>query len=66
MAALLTKHSVVSTFKKTGVSFRSFVKRKRSLSFEISRYLFASHEDQFAIIVNQYALSYLIINLLTL
>ena len=43
-----------STLKKTGV---------KSLSFEISRYLFASHEVQFVIIVNQYPLSYLIINL---
>ena len=31
MAALPTKHSVVPMFKKTYVSFRSFVKRKRSL-----------------------------------
>ena len=35
----------VPTFKKTGVSFRSkLVKRERSLLFDISRYLFASHE----------------------
>ena len=45
MAALLIKHSVVSTVKKAGVSEVSFVKRKRSLSFEISRYLFATPED---------------------
>ena len=45
MAALLTKHSFVPTFKKAGVSFRSkFVKRERSLLFDISRYLFASQE----------------------
>ena len=39
MVALLTKHSIVPAFEKAGVSLRiSFVKRKRSLSFEISRY----------------------------
>ena len=37
------------------VSEESFVKTKRSLSFEISRYLLAFHEDQFTLIVNQYA-----------
>ena len=36
------------------VSEESFVKTKRSLSFEISRYLLAFHEDQFALILNQY------------
>ena len=43
---LLTKDSVVPTFKKQLlVSEVSFVnKKKRSLTFEISRYLFASHE----------------------
>ena len=44
------------------VSEASFANRK-SLLFEISRYLFASHEVWFVIIFNQYALSYLIINL---
>ena len=45
MAALQTKYLVVATFKKTGVSFSSkFLKRKRSMLFGISRYLFASHE----------------------
>ena len=39
MAALLTRHSVVPTFK-----VKSFVKRKRGLLFGISRYLFGSHE----------------------
>ena len=44
MTALLTKHSVVQTFKKQVlVSEGSFVNRK-SLSFGIGRYLFASHE----------------------
>ena len=43
---LLTKHSVVPTFKKQLlVSEGSFGnKKKRSLTFEISRYLFVSHE----------------------
>ena len=46
MTALLIKHSIVPTFKKTGVSLQSkFVKRKRKLSFEVSRYLFASNKD---------------------
>ena len=45
MTALLTKHLVVPTFiKQALVSKASFVNRKRSLSFEIGRYLFASHE----------------------
>ena len=48
IAALLTKNSIVPTFEKTGGSFRS-------LSFETGRFLFAIHEDQFAIIFNQYA-----------
>ena len=43
---LLTKDSVVPTFKKqllvSEVSFAN--KKKRSLTFEISRYLFVSHE----------------------
>ena len=50
-------------FKKAGVvSEASFVNRKKSLSFEISRYLFASHEVYFLIIAIQYGLSCLIIN----
>ena len=45
MDALLTKHSFVPTFKKQVlVSEVSFVKRERSLLFNVSRYLFASHE----------------------
>ena len=45
MTAFLTKHLVVPTFKKQAlVSEASFINRKRSLSFEISRYFFASHE----------------------
>ena len=48
--------------KQVLVSEASFANRK-SLLFEISRYLFASHEVWFVIIFNQYALSYLIINL---
>ena len=45
MTAILTKRSVVPMFKKQVlVSGASFVNRKRSLSFEFSRYLFASHE----------------------
>ena len=45
MAPLLTKHSIVPAFKKTGVGLQSkFVERKRSLSFEVSRYLFARNK----------------------
>ena len=45
MAALLIKHLVVPTFKKKVlVSEVSCVKRKGSLLFGISRYLFAGHE----------------------
>ena len=44
MVALLKKHLIVSTLKKAFVSEVNFVKRKKSLSFEISRYLFVSHE----------------------
>ena len=53
MNALLTKHSAK---KQVLVSEAIFVNRK-SLSFEISRYFFASHEVRFVIIVVQYALS---------
>ena len=35
---------VVPTKKQVLVSETSFVNRKRSLSFEISRYLFAGHD----------------------
>ena len=46
MAAALKKLSLVSSFKKEGVSLRiNFAKRKRSLLFGISRYLFGSHEE---------------------
>ena len=46
MESLLTKYSIVSTLKKTDFSLRSkFVKRKRNLSFEVGRYLFASKKD---------------------
>ena len=39
------KHSIISTFKmQVLVSEVYFVKRKKILSFEISRYLFVSHE----------------------
>ena len=41
------KHSIVLTFKQAGVSLKeSFVKRKRSLSFGISEYLFASQSQR--------------------
>ena len=52
MAALLVKHSTVPKFSFL-VSEVSFVKRKISLLFEISRYFFPSHED-YAIIPNKY------------
>ena len=54
MAALLVKHSIVSTFRFL-VSEVSVVKGKISLLFEISRYFFPSHED-YAIIPNKYDL----------
>ena len=58
MTALRTKYSVVSTFKKQVlVSEATLIKRKRDLSLEISRYLFASPEVSFVIIANQYTLS---------
>ena len=57
MASLLMKHSIVFQRLKEQVLVYevNFVKRKRNLSFEVSRYLLASNKDQFAIIVNQYA-----------
>ena len=64
MAALQTKHWLFHCLKKEVlVSEPSLVNRKRSLLFEISRYFFASHEVWFVIIVIQYGLSYIIINL---
>ena len=51
MAALLVKHSTVPTFSFL-VSEVSFVKRKISLLFEISRYFFPSHEDYAIIPIN--------------
>ena len=40
MAALLTKHSVVSTFKKTDVSFRSTLKEKELCYLELAGIFF--------------------------
>ena len=58
MAALLTKHSVVPTFKKTGASLEeSFVKRKRSLLFGISIHLSEFTKSICLILPNYYLIS---------
>ena len=64
---LLTKHSVIPEFKKTGVDFRSkFVKEKEAYHLKLTDIYLQAIGLWRLVCDNKYSLSYLIINLLTI